>query len=63
MIKYPPCSNDFQFLFNFHHKISPETAGNKMNNKNGTKKKKKKKNYNVPVNSCCKIEDITIMFM
>ena len=61
MIKYPPCSNDFQFSFNFHHKTSPETAGNKMNNKNGTKKKKK--NYNVPVNSCCKIEDITIMFM
>ena len=42
MIKYPPCSNDFQFSFNFHHKISPETAGNKINNKNGTKKKKKK---------------------
>ena len=43
MIKYPSCSNNFQFSFNFHHKISPESAGNKMNNKNGTKKKKKKK--------------------
>ena len=43
MIKYPSCSNNFQFSFNFHHKISPESAGNKMNNKNGTKQKKKKK--------------------
>ena len=61
MIKYPPCSNDFQFSFNFHQKIPPETAGKKIKKKN--EKKKKKKNYNVPVNSCCKIEDITIMFM